>query len=50
MVRTDAEAANRDQVLGFGEDAGGELGFGTDAQHVDISKGEGISAEFMGKM
>jgi hypothetical protein len=42
LVRADAEAADDNQVLGFGEDAGSELGFGTDAEDVDIPKKEGL--------
>ena len=41
LVRADAEAADDNQVLGFGEDAGSELGFGMDAKDVDIPKKEG---------
>ena len=41
LVCTDAETANDNQVLGFGEDAGSKLGFGTDTEDVDITKKEG---------
>jgi hypothetical protein len=41
LVRADAEAADDNQVLGFGEDAGSELRFGTDAEDVDITKKKG---------
>jgi hypothetical protein len=38
LVRADAEAADDNQVLGFGEDAGSKLGFRTNAEDVDITK------------
>jgi hypothetical protein len=41
LVRADAEAADDNQVLGFGEDAGSELRFGTDTEDVDITKKKG---------
>ena len=36
MVRADAEAANDDEGFGLGQDAGGELGFGTDTEDIDV--------------
>lgn len=36
MVRADAEAADHNEVFGMGEDAGGQLGFGTNAENVDF--------------
>jgi hypothetical protein len=38
LVRADAEASDDNQVLGFGEDAGSKLSFGTDTEDVDITK------------
>jgi len=38
LVRADAETAYDDEVLRFAEDAFGELGFGTDADDMDIAK------------
>ena len=45
LVRADAEAANDNQVLGFGEDAGSKLSFGTDTEDVDITNKEGSLVE-----
>jgi hypothetical protein len=38
LVRADAEAADDDEVLGFGEDASGELRLRTDSKDMDISR------------
>lgn len=43
MIRADAEAANDDEVFGLGQDASGELSFGTDAEDIDIPNEEGVS-------
>ena len=36
LVRADAEAADGDEVLCVGQDAGGELGLAADAQDMDV--------------
>lgn len=45
LVGADAEAADYDEVFGFFEDAGGELGFGADADDVDVA-GVGLVCVF----
>lgn len=41
LVRANTEAADHDEVSGLGEDAGGQLRFGTDAEDVYVSE-EGL--------
>ena len=46
MVRADAEAADGDEVFCFGKDAGGELGFRTDAEDIDVPGEDRFSVGF----